>query len=58
MNIIELMHTVGIETFIVAFEEIDAARRGLDDGYGALGTILGDLDLARGIICHLLNIYR
>lgn len=58
MNIIELMNTVGIETFVVAFEEIDAARRGLDDGYGALGTILGDLDLARGIICHLLNIHR
>ena len=50
MNIIELMHTVGIETFIAAFEEIRDAMNGDASQYGALGTILGDIDMAKAVV--------
>lgn len=58
MNIIELMQTVGIETFVVAFEEIFTACKGGDDGYGALGTLLGDLDTARAIVNHFSTVCK
>lgn len=50
MNIIELMQTVGIETFVVAFDEIRDAMNGDTSQYGALGTILGDIDMAKAVV--------
>lgn len=53
MNIIELMQTVGIETFVVAFEEIRDAISGDTSQYGALGTVLGDIDAAKALVDFL-----
>ena len=50
LDILTAIHTFGIETVLVALEEIFTACKGGDDGYGALGTLLGDLDMARAVV--------
>ena len=43
---------------LVALEEIATACKGGDDGYGALGTLLGDLDMARAVVNHFANVCK
>ena len=56
LDIMTAISHFGLETVLVALEEIATACKGGDDGYGALGTLLGDLDMARADVNHIANV--
>ena len=58
LDILTTINHFGLETVLIALEEIATACKGGDDGYGALGTLLGDLDMARAVVNHFANVCK
>lgn len=58
LDILTTINHFGLETVLVALEEIFTACKGGDDGYGALGTLLGDLDMAREVVNYFATVCK
>lgn len=50
LDILNAIHAFGLDTVLVAIDELRDACNGDAGQYGALGTLLGDIDKARAIV--------
>lgn len=58
LDIMTAVSHFGFETVLAALEEIYVSCKGGDYGYGALGTLLGDLDMARAVVNHFATVCK